>query len=153
MRDYRPINEEEFKKSFQNIEREQILDYFWQYYRDYQIIIGERARSEEARRRIEGQLEILNKFRALRESADISSENKILQLLKEISQLNIMNDKLREELARIHANARKAGRKRTISDETIAQITQDRNNKMTFRQLQAKYGYSLATFHKMFSNK
>ena len=153
MRGYRLLSEDEFKKAYQKLEREQILDSFWQYYRNHQVIIGEQSRSEEARRQIKGQLEILNRYRSLKEDADTSSENKILSLLQEISQLNLMNDKLKEELDRIHANARKAGRKRTIPEIKRLMIIHDRSCGLTLRKLKAKYGHSLSTLAFICENK
>ena len=77
-----------------------------------------------------------------------------ISLHEEIRKLKNENEELKQQRERKH-NERGAGRKTLkskiseISSEILKDILEDRNNGMTFKQLSAKYGYSVGGIHNL----
>lgn len=142
---------EAFTERLKYMERENLIEMCWKLYTEYLQRLHDETRhmiAEDSEATLHA---ILYNYHQLHDSSFSACDNQ--QLQDEVNQLKDKNAVLQEELNRLHRNAKRAGRKKSISNEIRANIIHDRNEGLSYRQLKDKYGYSLATFSGMFSKK
>lgn len=77
---------------------------------------------------------------------------RIILLEEELKLLQTENESLRKDIQNMHQtrhNERGAGRKKTLQDEQIQDVQNDRSKGMTIEQLSVKYGVSTGLIHKV----